>query len=276
MDLIRVQLHFEMLYSNDSFNFNELNAYFNDFSIIIFELQSSSINFTPILKKIKQYKKINEKIQLRVIFDEYKIKKISNNKDVIDMVDLKLTIKIINENDFIDFSSISKIVIPSSVTKICKRSFKGCKSLKKISIPPTVTSIEEESFSDCTSLTKFIIPANVTKIQDLTFENCTSLKEITIPLSVTSIGNNSFDGCSSLLKIDIPSSVTTIGKCAFSKCESLTHIFIPSSVNEIGEKAFEFCKSIKIIGISKILSIVDLGIPPNIMVINDDDFSEIL
>ena len=51
-----------MLYSNDSFNFNELNAYFNDFSIIIFELQSSSINFTPILKKIKQYKKINEKI----------------------------------------------------------------------------------------------------------------------------------------------------------------------------------------------------------------------
>ena len=165
--------------------------------------------------------------------------------------------------------SLSKIVIPSSVTSIGDRAFDTCSSLSEIVIPSSVTSIGDRAFADCFSLKYISIPKSViglngnpfakwngkleclspnfvyeddilfnkNKSRIISFRN-QNIKSYVIPSSVTSIGDSAFLWCRSLSEIVIPSSVTSIGDCAFYGCFSLSEIVIPSSVTSIGGSAF--------------------------------------
>ena len=165
--------------------------------------------------------------------------------------------------------SLSKIVIPSSVTSIGDRAFDTCSSLSEIVIPSSVTSIGDRAFADCFSLKYISIPKSViglngnpfakwngkleclspnfvyeddilfnkNKSRIISFRN-QNIKSYVIPSSVTSIGDSAFLWCRSLSEIVIPSSVTSIGDCAFYGCFSLSEIVIPSSVTSIGDSAF--------------------------------------
>ena len=168
--------------------------------------------------------------------------------------------------------SLSKIVIPSSVTSIGDRAFDTCSSLSEIVIPSSVTSIGDRAFADCFSLKYISIPKSViglngnpfakwngkleclspnfvyeddilfnkNKSRIISFRN-QNIKSYVIPSSVTSIGDSAFLWCRSLSEIVIPSSVTSIGDCAFYGCFSLSEIVIPSSVISIGRGAFLGC-----------------------------------
>ena len=108
-------------------------------------------------------------------------------------------------------SSISKCIIPNSVTCISNDTFLGCESLKEITIPNSVISIGNYAF-----------------------HYCESLKEIIIPDSVTSIGCEAFSGCKSLTSITIPNNVTSIGSYAFYYCKSLKEvIFKGKTLDEV-------------------------------------------
>ena len=159
---------------------------------------------------------------------------------------------------FSDCDSLSKIVIPSSVTSIGDWAFYGCRSLSEIVIPYSVTSIGHHAFYGCRSLSEIVIPSSVTSIGDSAFYGCRSLSKIVIPSRVTSIGDSAFYGCRSLSEIVIPSSVTSIGDSAFSWCDSLSEIVIPSSVTSIGKGAFYNCRFLSEIVIpSSVTSIGD-------------------
>ena len=178
--------------------------------------------------------------------------------------------RIICNSAFYFCRSLSKIVIPSSVTSIGEWAFSNCGSLSTIVIPSSVTSIGDRAFSSCTSLKYISIPKSVIGLNGNPFADwngklqCLSpnfineddilfnkdknkiisfrnqnIESYVIPSSVTSIGDWAFSGCSSLSKIVIPSSVTSIGNDAFSKCSSLSKIVIPSSVTSIGDCAFD-------------------------------------
>ena len=54
---------------------------------------------------------------------------------------------------FSDFTSLTSIEIPSSVTSIGDRAFEGCSSLASIVIPNSVTSMGYKVFWDCSNLT---------------------------------------------------------------------------------------------------------------------------
>ena len=138
--------------------------------------------------------------------------------------------------------SLSKIVIPSSVTSIGDSAFFECSSLSDIVIPSSVSSIGDNAFWSCRSLSDIVIPSSVTSIGNRAFFDCSSLSDIVIPSSVTSIGDSAFFCCRSLSDIVIPSSVTSIGVSAFRCCGSLSKIVSPSSVTIIGDKAFSRCK----------------------------------
>ena len=73
---------------------------------------------------------------------------------------------------FSDCDSLSKIVIPSSVTSIGDWAFYGCRSLSEIVIPYSVTSIGHHAFYGCRSLSEIVIPSSVTSIGDSAFYNC--------------------------------------------------------------------------------------------------------
>ena len=140
--------------------------------------------------------------------------------------------------------TITKCVIPNSVTNIGFGAFFECKSLKEITIPNSVTYIGSHAFYWCKSLEEIVIPNSVTNIGFGAFFDCKSLKEITISNNVLKIGRETFSWCTSLTSITIPNSVTSIGSYAFSDCDSLKSITIPNSVIDIGYNVFHNCTSL--------------------------------
>ena len=169
----------------------------------------------------------------------------------------------IRSSVFRNYTNLTSITIPDSVTSIEWYAFQGCTSLTSITIPNSVTSIGDLAFDGCTSLTSITIPDSVTSIGKSAFYGCTSLTSITIPNSVTSISGSAFSGCSSLTSITIPNSVTWIGDWAFNGCTSLKSVTIPNGVMSIGEYAFRGCKSL-----------TSITIPSSVTCIGDSAFED--
>ena len=82
----------------------------------------------------------------------------------------------------------TSVIIPSiveyngkvySIVRIDEAAFYEYTSLTSLSIPKTVTNIGASAFYGCTSLSKVLITASVQTIGSAAFANCTSLEEIT-------------------------------------------------------------------------------------------------
>ena len=99
---------------------------------------------------------------------------------------------------FKDYTNLTSVSIPSSVTLIGYSAFEGCTSLTSVTLPNSITVISEALFKNCTGLPSVTIPNSVTQIYKSAFEGCTGLTTITIPNSVTSIADSAFYGCSNL------------------------------------------------------------------------------
>lgn len=147
----------------------------------------------------------------------------------------------IGNSAFSSCRKITSIHIPDSVTSIGDEAFLCCENLTTIHIPNSVRSLGERAFIYCKKLTSIHIPDGVTNIGDGAFEICYNLTSIHIPDSVKSIGKDAFNNCHNLTSIHIPDSVTSIEKYAFYNCEKLTTIHIPNSVTSIGPSVFCYC-----------------------------------
>jgi hypothetical protein len=196
-----------------------------------------------------------------------------------------LPVTSIATNGFRDYSTMTSITIPNSVTTIGWRAFQWCTSLTSITIPDSVMNIGDYAFQGCTSLVSVIIGNSVTWIGSSAFQGCTSLVSVIIGNSVTWIGNSAFNGCSSLTSVIIPNSVAIIGNMAFRNCTSLTSITIPNSVTSIGVSAFNQSGLTSIIipdSITTILydtfqgctSLTSVTIPNSVTTIGDRAFSD--
>ena len=197
-----------------------------------------------------------------------------------------------------DYSYLTSITIPNSVTSIRDGAFSNCVELASITIPNSVTSIGEATFYTCLALTSITIPSSVTSIGMSVFIGCAALTSINvdsgntnyssdngilfnkdktaiichpegktessydIPNSVTSIERNAFCGCRTLTSINIPNSVTHIKRVAFQNCTSLSSITIPESVTEIEDRAFLNCRSLEIVNFNAINCTTIIGGQP--------------
>lgn len=113
-----------------------------------------------------------------------------------------------------EYSNITNITLPNSVTSIDNHAFSNCSSLTSFTIPDSVTSIGQYAFYYCRKLTQITIPDSVTRIEASAFYYCSSLTSINIPDSITKIGSNTFTNCTALTELTIPANVTTIGSNA--------------------------------------------------------------
>ena len=256
-------------------------------------------NITPVMNEDLSTKTTEEELK-EAIVDERGVKYSKDGRKLLKVTEglggaysIKEGTRIICDSAFSWCRSLSKIVIPASVTSIGDSAFWECRSLSKIVIPSSVTSIGDSAFYSCTSLKYISIPKSVICLNgnpfvdwngkleclspnfvyedDVLFNKDKSriisfinqnIKSYVIPSSVTSIGDSAFSDCSSLSKIVIPYSVTNIGDSAFSGC-SLSKIVIPTSVTSIGKGAFWGCHSL-----SKIV------IPTSVTSIGDSAFED--
>ena len=176
-------------------------------------------------------------------------------------------VKSIPEYIAYNLTTLKKVTIGNSVTKIGGSAFDGCTGLTSVTIPNSVTKIDGGAFSGCTGLTSVTIPNSVTSINNNAFGGCTGLTSVTFnaanckspdsynyaffrdcPLTGLVIGDDvkSIPGYialnqTKLKTVSIPNSVTRIGNGAFWGCTGLTSVTIPNSVTEIGYKAFTYC-----------------------------------
>jgi hypothetical protein len=90
--------------------------------------------------------------------------------------------------------------IPSGVTNISDKAFKGCTALKSITIPNSVNVIGANAFQDCVGLTSVTIGIGITKMGDDAFRGCTSLTSVTFegPLYPSAISTKAFNTIGSL------------------------------------------------------------------------------
>ena len=195
-------------------------------------------------------------------------------------------------NAFLNQTTVTNIVIPSSVIAIGEDAFNGCTALREIVIPDGVTYIPEGLFYGCSSLESLTVPfigesnktasdshqyplgyffgtesfegATVTH-QPFYYSSSTSTssRDYYIPDSlktVTVTGENilrsAFENCSKLTTINI-SNATNIQTYAFSGCTSLSNIVIPNGVTVIGAYAFNECKAITTLTIPE--SVTSIG-----------------
>ena len=179
------------------------------------------------------------------------------------------------------------VTIPKSVNKIDEESFLNCTTLKTVVIGDSVKFIGSCAFQGCSGLEKINIPASVLYVGSYAFNGCDSLKSVTaetfaelgnaglfitkdsikygiyekthakvaansysgdvvIPASFTAgntfevsvVGDNAFDYCTDLTSVTIPEGIETIGSYAFKYCKNLKSIEIPKTVKNIGSYAF--------------------------------------
>ncbi len=122
-------------------------------------------------------------------------------------------------------SALESVTLPTSITKISKSMFWGCKKLviENLSECTQLTTIGQSAFQDTETLV-FTLPDTVTTIEKSAFQSAFK-KSGSITINPTSqlqtIGDYAFHDSRTLGAIYIPSTVTTIGSYAFGQTYAL-------------------------------------------------------
>lgn len=191
-------------------------------------------------------------------------------------------------------SSVTKIVIPDTVTVIGLNAFRGCTSLQTVTMSKNIKEVHGAAFMDCTSLESISFSKSLEKFGYLfggygqyaykigPFSGCTNLKTVNISTKskLESIPNQTFRNCTSLESITLPSKLKYIGSEAFVFCSSLKSVTMPKSMETIGDNAFNRCTSLSSVSFNSGLktiggwsfantAIKKVKLPKNVYVGND-------
>lgn len=170
------------------------------------------------------------------------------------------TVTRIEARAFRDAEFITSVTLPGSITNIGAEAFRGMRHLESINIPSSVTNIGENAFTDCSVLQKVIVP-DIAAWCGIAFGNnyanpldCahhlysdenTEIKDLVIPNSVTTIKSGAFYGCRGLTSVTIPNSIKQLNKSTFAYCSGLKSIILPNSITSIGDYVFYGCDNIE-------------------------------
>ncbi|MDE6302563.1 MAG: leucine-rich repeat protein, partial [Clostridia bacterium] len=167
----------------------------------------------------------------------------------------------LDEDCFKGDKSITKVVLPTTLTEIPENAFKGCTGLKEIVIPGQCTTIKESAFEGCTALTTVVfgkfVDANHNQIGDKfedkyfgtvtlgrnAFKGCTALTTIENARRLTTVNEGAFTGCTALTEIDL-TEVRVVERDVFAGCTKLATVKT-SAATQIGEHMFEGCTALE-------------------------------
>ena len=132
----------------------------------------------------------------------------------------------------------SELVIPEKidkypVTELGEKLFEKNTSLVRVSIPDTVTKIERSAFAGCSSLESVKMSKNIEKVGVFSFMHCKELKDMSFPKKIET-GSWAFVGCDSLgtLITDDETMLVRIGG-------DVHEYTVPASIREVATSAFQ-------------------------------------
>lgn len=167
----------------------------------------------------------------------------------------------INDNEFED-CNMTKIILPTTVTRIGKEAFKNCSQLASISLKDAdskglsyITYIGDNAFSNCSKLNDDTVNSMKDTVEYLganAFSSCTSITSAKVPVITGEEGKqmvpaNLFSGCTSLAKVKLcDDKIVRVDDGAFGYTGELSFALkddtygdkLPSTVNYIGKNAF--------------------------------------
>ena len=180
----------------------------------------------------------------------------------LERVELSKSLSKIEDSAFLDCEKLNDIEIPDNITVIGAGTFAGCENLN-IEIPDSVSKIGENAFGSLKTVKTVKIGKIVESLDGLDDGalSCETLiirdgvkklikcsgdfLNVEIPKSVNEIGNGCFYYNKRIESITIPEGVKKIGDNCFKYCENLQQINIPEGVNEIGNDCFYDCTNLQ-------------------------------
>ena len=130
-----------------------------------------------------------------------------------------------------EYTNLSKITIPSTLTEIGDNAFRKCEYLGKVQLSEGLQKIGDNAFAE-TAITSIDLPSTLTEIGRLAFYD-TGITSIDLPSSLTEIGDNAFAYCENLTgDITLPSGVTTLEQSVF-KNTGITSITLNEGLKTI-------------------------------------------
>ena len=151
----------------------------------------------------------------------------------------------------------TEFTLPSTMTEIPDKMFQNNTSLKKVVVPASVTKvgtyafsssgIEEIYFEDsangltvgayafynCPNLTSLRLPYGLTSIGASAISK-TGLETIVIPDTVTEMGGSALAYNDALKNVTLSKSLTAVPSRGFVGCEALTELTLPASIQDCG------------------------------------------
>lgn len=164
----------------------------------------------------------------------------------------------LENNLFKGMEGLTKIVIPSTVTKIGYNVFQDCTNLEEVEFSEGLEQIGAYSFQNCKSLKKIILPDTVTKVGNSAFDGCNAVTEIKLSPNIKTMGNYAFKSCFALESIDIPETIKSISNYCFQLCINLKEVNLHEGLTNISGKAFSGCGSLRVVKIPD--SVTNIGI----------------
>jgi len=180
-----------------------------------------------------------------------------NNKLVEGELIIPDMIKSLNDMTFYEIDTITKLVVPKTVTYIGAGAFVNNNKLTEIYYEGSLTDWLNMNIKNYTLFGRWtnsniqrniyidgkpmpdnvVIPESITEIKNCVFSCFNNIKSVKLHDNITSIGDYAFYYCESLKTINVPDSVSYIGKHAFYY-SSIQAINIPHGIESINEYSF--------------------------------------
>lgn len=168
----------------------------------------------------------------------------------------------IYQNAFANNQTITKVILPDTVTYIGTNAFSNCNNLKSVVIGNGVTEISKSVFWNCKNLESVTIGNGVTKIDNFSFSGCTNMTGVYIsdmaawcnidfkkadnyisnPLYYA---HNLYLNGELVTELEIPREITSIYAYTFLNCTSITSVNILGAITYISTSAFYECSNLE-------------------------------